>query len=194
MRILHIEKMLFYDSGVTSFVRALSEFQRRRGHDVFFFGCSSPDNPSGAVRFFDFTRSRNPFDLIRMIHSTQAANELSKFLWKNPVDIAHVHNIYHHLTPSIMEVLVDRRVPIVMTVHDYRLLCPTKHFLRLSYTENGRGGEICFRCLPNRFYHAAALSCCGLAGVGLAIESYFQRFFRRYYQPVEIFFCPTHFM
>jgi len=120
---------------------------------------------------------------------------LSKFLWKNPVDIAHVHNIYHHLTPSILGVLQDRQVPMVMTVHDYRLVCPTKHFLRLSYSENGKlVGEICFRCLPNRFYHAAALSCCGLAGVGLAIESYFQRFFRRYYQPIEIFFCPTQFM
>lgn len=202
MRILHVEKMLFYDSGVTSYVRALSDLQRRRGNDVFFFSCTRPEDRSSPLRYFDFTRTGNPIHLVRMIHNSQAASELNRFLRKNPIDIAHVHNIYHHLTPSVLGVLQDRRIPIVMTVHDYRLVCPTKHFLRPSCTNDSQqAGEVCFRCLPNRFYHAIGCTCSGLAshrgrlaGVGLAIESYYQRFFRRYYQPIEIFFCPTRFM
>ena len=186
MRILHIEKTLYRTSGVTSYVRGLSDYQRRRGHEVFHFGCAEPDGPAGRVRYFDFTKTRNPLALLRMIHNPKAAADLSSFLQGRRFDIAHVHNIYHHLTPSILPVLTARRIPIVMTVHDYRLACPTKHFLRTD--------GVCLRCLPNRFYHAASPKCAGLGGVALAIESYIQRFFRRYYQPIELFLCPTRYM
>ena len=186
MRILHIEKMLFRTSGATSYVRGLSDYQRRRGHDVFLFGCEPPDGQTDRVRYFDFTKTRNPLSLLRMIHNGKAAADLACFLRGRRFDIAHVHNIYHHLTPSILPVLTARRIPIVMTVHDYRLACPTKHFLRSD--------GVCHRCLPNRFYHAASLKCAGLGGAVLAIESYIQRFFRRYYQPIELFICPTRYM
>lgn len=186
MRILHIEKMLFRTSGATSYVRGLSHYQRLGGHEVFHFGCEPPDKPAGLVRYFDFTKTRNPLALLRMIHNGRAAAELGRLLKGWRVDIAHVHNIYHHLTPSILTALAARRIPIVMTVHDYRLVCPTKHFFR----DDG----VCFRCLPDRFYHAAGSRCAGLGGAALAIESYIQRFFRRYYQPVDLFFCPTRYM
>ncbi|MCD4699637.1 MAG: glycosyltransferase family 4 protein, partial [Phycisphaerae bacterium] len=186
MRILHIEKMLFRTSGATSYVRGLSDYQRRCGHEVSHFGCEPPDGLDGPVRYFDFTKTRNPLALLRMAHNRRAAAELGRFLQGRRVDVAHVHNIYHHLTPSILTVLTARRIPIVMTVHDYRLVCPTKHFLR----DDG----VCFRCLPDRFYHAASGRCAGLGGAALAIESYIQRFFRRYYQPIELFFCPTRYM
>ncbi len=183
MRILHIEKMLFRTSGATSYVRGLSDYQCRRGHEVFHFGCEPPDGQADRVRYFDFTKTRNPLSLLRMIHNPKAARDLSCFLRGRRFDIAHVHNIYHHLTPSILPVLTARRIPIIMTVHDYRLACPTKHFLR--------GDGVCLRCLPNRFYHAASPLCAGLGGAALAIESYIQRFFRRYYQPIELVLCPT---
>lgn len=186
MRILHIEKMLFRTSGATSYVRGLSDYQRRRGHEVSHFGCEPPDGPADRLRYFDFTKTRNPLAILRMIHNPKAAADLERFLQGRRVDIAHVHNIYHHLTPSILPVLTARRIPIVMTVHDYRLVCPTKHFLRAD--------GVCLRCLPNRFYHAAGSRCAGPAGAALAIESYIQRFFRRYYQPIGLFLCPTRYM
>ncbi len=185
MRILHVEKIL-HTGGVASYIRGLSDYQRRRGHEVFGFGCEPPDGPADRVRYFDFTKTRNPLSLLRMVHNPKAARDLACFMRGRRFDIAHVHNIYHHLTPSILPVLTARRIPIVMTVHDYRLACPTKHFLRPD--------GVCLRCLPNRFYHAAGQKCAGLGGAALAIESYIQRFFRRYYQPIELFICPTRYM
>ena len=38
--------------------------------------------------------------------------------------IAHVHNIYHHLSPSILPLLKERGIPVVMTLHDLKLACP----------------------------------------------------------------------
>ena len=186
MRILHVEKFCEGVGGTGTYLQLAEDVQRRRGHDVFRFGCAGPDGPDEMPRFHDFAASRRPADLARMIHSTEAANRLEAFLRRHPVDVAHLHNIYHHLTPSILPVLARRRIGIVMRAADYRLACPTKHFLRPDGP--------CLRCLPNKFHHAASPRCAGLGGVGLAIESFVQRVLRRYFRWVDFFLCPTRFM
>jgi glycosyltransferase involved in cell wall biosynthesis len=198
MRVLHIEKMPFANSGVTSYVRALTSLQRRRGYEVFLFGCSVEGAPRRSTtrrgprpnpllpQFHDLAARRQPAAVCRMIHNTEAANKLQAFLRHQPVDVAHIHNIYHHLTPSILPVLGRRRIGMVMSVHDYRLACPTKHFL-------DRTGP-CTRCLPNKFHHALSPRCAGLPGVALALESFYHRFWRSYFRWVDFFACPTEFM
>ncbi len=186
MRILHIEKMLFSASGVTSVVRALSAVQRRGGNEVWEFSCKPSGSPGRLPEYYDFAASRNPAAIFRLVHNSQAADRLAAFLREHPVDVAHVHNIYHHLTPSILPVLARNRVGIVMTAHDYRLACPTKHFLRPD--------GLCMRCWPNRFHHAASPPCAGMGGAALAIESLIQRFFRRYFSWVDVLVCPSRFM
>ena len=190
MRVLQIDK--FLDSGgaiaggVGRYVRTLSDHLRKRGHDVLTFGCvekgGSPEMPA----FFDFTKTRLPFSLFRMISNREAAEKLNVFLYANPVDVAHVHNIYHHLTPAIFPVLARHGVGVVMTVHDYRQACPTKYFLRDS--------GVCTRCLGNRFWHAASPSCAGLGGVALAIESWWNVYRKRYSDFIDSFICPTEYM
>jgi len=123
-----------------------------------------------------------------MIHNCEAADALEKFLGRRRIDVAHVHSLYHHLTPSILPVLARRRIGIVMQLHDYRMACPTKHFLRT------RRGDHCMRCHPNKYYHAAGAGCAGLAGAGPAIESYVARLGRSYFRWVDFFVCPTRFM
>jgi len=186
MRILHIEKMLFSPSGVTAVVRALSAAQRRAGNEVREFSCKPPGSPGPLPEYYDFAASRNPAAIFRLVRNSRAAESLAALLSKHPPDVAHVHNIYHHLTPSILPVLARHRVGIVMTAHDYRLACPTKHFLRPDGP--------CMRCWPNRFHHAASPRCAGLRGAALAIESLIQRFFRGYFSWVDVLVCPTRFM
>jgi glycosyltransferase involved in cell wall biosynthesis len=174
------------EGGIGGYLRTLEDAQRAAGHEVFRFGCAAEGGPADMPRFFDFASRRDPRDIVRMVHSTEAANKLSRFLRRVRIDAAHLHNVYHHLTPSILPVLAGRSVGIVMTVHDYRLACPTKYFVRPS--------GLCMRCLPGKFYHAASPRCAGLAGVPLAVESVIQRFWRRYYRWVDLFLCPTRFM
>jgi len=185
LRILHVDKFLPPTGGVGSVIATLSAAQRREGHEVFAFGCTA-DGQGGMPRWVDFTRTRSPLALARMIHNREAAEKLEAFLRRCPVDVAHLHNIYHHLTPSILPVLARRRIGVVMTVHDYRLACPTKHFLRPD--------GVCYRCRPNRFYHAASPRCAGLDGAALALESTIQRLLRRYARGVDVFCCPSYFL
>ncbi|HUS48461.1 MAG TPA: glycosyltransferase family 4 protein [Phycisphaerae bacterium] len=186
MRILHIEKAMPAAGGIGSYLRILEALQRRAGHEVFRFGCVGEGGPEDMPTFRDFAARRDPRDIVRMIHDADAASALARFLRGGPIDVAHLHNIYHHLTPSILPVLARGRIGIVMTVHDYRLACPTKHFMRAS--------GLCTRCVPNKFYHAASPRCAALAGLPLALESLVQRLLRRYYRWVDVFLCPTQFM
>ncbi len=189
MRILHVDKFLKLTSaragGVGAYIDRLSRLQRQRGHEVNHFGCADTPGKTMPV-FYDFAANPRASALPRMIHNSAAAAAMEKFLRRHPVDIAHLHNIYHHLTPSIIPPLARRDIGIVMTIHDYRLACPTKHFLR----PNG----VCTRCLPNKFYHAASPACAGLAGAGVALETLIQRFWRRYISAVDYFICPGRYM
>lgn len=188
MRILHIEKTPRC-GGVGSFLSVLTAAQVRRGHEVEVFGCAEgeADGRRSGRRpsFVDFTAA-SAWAWPRMVHSVAAANDLAAFLHGRRFEVAHLHNIYHHLTPSILPVLARRRMAIVMTVHDYRLSCPAKHFVA--------AGGLCTRCAGGRFYRAASSQCGGLRGAGLAAETYVQAWLRRYATAVDLFLCPTRYM
>jgi len=186
LRILHVEKSMPAAGGIGAYLDTLEAAQRAAGHDVLRFGCVGTSGPAEMPAFHDFAASRNPFDVVRMVQNTAAASKLAAFLAGKQIDVAHLHNIYHHLTPSILPVLARRRIGIVMTVHDYRLICPTKYFMRPS--------GLCMLCVPNKFHHAASPRCAGLAGVSVALESFVQRFARRYWRWIDLFLCPTAFM
>jgi glycosyltransferase involved in cell wall biosynthesis len=191
VRILHIDKFLpgwGYGGGVESCIDAMATAQRAAGHDVVEFGTARDDNAPEMPRFFDFAASRSPLNLPRMIHNRKAAAKLEEFLRYRKIDVAHIHSLYHHLTPSILPVLSRRGIGIVMQMHDYRMACPTKHFLR------PREGTHCMRCQPNNYFHAIGKGCAGLAGAGPAMESYVARFTRSYFRWVDFFICPTRFM
>ena len=66
-------------------------------------------------------------------------------------DVVHLHNIYHQLSPSILRPLAPRGSRRVMTLHDYKLACPTYRFLD--------HGEICEACLPQRFWSPTLRRC-----------------------------------
>lgn len=186
MRILQIDKFLACAGGLAGgtsrYIEQLTARLTARGHTVDAWGCAGPAATEERPAFVDFTTT-GPRSLPRMIHSRQAATTLERFLASRSFDIAHLHSIYHHLTPSILPVLRRAGLAVVMTVHDYRLLCPTRHLVRPDGP--------CRRCVPNRFYHAVSPRCAGLRGLALAAESYVQHISRRYSRGVDALLCPS---
>ncbi len=87
----------------------------------------------------------------KIIYSWEARNKLHSLLDTFEPDIAHLHNIYHHLSPAILPVLKANRVPTVMTVHDLKLLCP-------AYTMfNSKG--LCEKCKGGHIYNVVVNQC-----------------------------------
>src|SRR5262245_46509615 len=57
----------------------------------------------------------------RVIYSLQARRRMRALIEQVRPHVAHVHNVYHHLSPSILPLLRSREIPVVLTVHDLKL-------------------------------------------------------------------------
>jgi glycosyltransferase involved in cell wall biosynthesis len=62
---------------------------------------------------------------MRILWNREANQKLDALIKEFQPDIAHLHNIYHQLSPSIIHVLKRHGVPVVMTLHDYKIVSPS---------------------------------------------------------------------
>ena len=138
-----------------------------------------PDQPGMAARVQTVST---------MLWSGRAARGMVEVLDRFRPDVVHLHNIYHQLSPSILQPLRAAGVPAVMTLHDYKLACPTYDFVSQ--------GSVCEACLDGRFRHAVQKRCKdgSLTGITLlALESRVHRSIGAY-DPVSLFLCPSRFL
>lgn len=169
----------------------------RSGWEIAWFAMQHADNlPTAWSRFFpreiEMGRSYSAMQKLTMatdiIWSREAAAQMSRLLATYAADIAHVHLIHHHLSPSILSVLKKRRVPIVMTAHDLKLLCP-------AYRMHD-GHEVCERCKPNKVWNCATNRCIhgsrSLSAL-ISLESAVHRAIGAYRDTVDRIICPSRF-
>jgi glycosyltransferase involved in cell wall biosynthesis len=88
------------------------------------------------------------------IYSTEAARRIRELIASARPTIAHAHNIYHHLSPSVLVELHRQGIPAVLTLHDLKLVCPAyKMYTQGGVCERCRGGAlrnvILNRCIKN---------------------------------------------
>lgn len=89
----------------------------------------------------------------QVVYSWEARRRLRDLLREFPADVAHLHNIYHHQSPSILPVFGEFGVPVVMTAHDLKIACPNNKMLnRLGICERCRGGRY-LNVVRNRCIH-----------------------------------------
>ena len=134
----------------------------------------------------------NPFRQIQAareaIDCERTARDFAALIDETQPDIVHFHNIYGRLSTSILSVVRERRLPSVLTVHDYKLVCPS--YLMLN------DGKPCSACIDGGFYRCALHRCHkhSLATSAVStIEAYFTRFADRY-GAVSTFLCPSRFI
>ena len=124
-----------------------------------------------------------------MIYSLQARRLMHGLLDRVAPQIAHVHNVYHHLSPSFLSLLRERGIRTVMTVHDLKLACP-------AYTMMA-AGRPCERCRDGRLYNVAVNRCIkgSLALSSLVmVESYLHRWLRLYQANIDRFIVPSRYL
>ena len=91
------------------------------------------------------------FLLFTNIYSFKTVKEIKKIIKENKIDIIHVHNTLPLISPSIYYVAKKNNIPVVQTVHNFRLLCPNG----LLYRE----GKICEECINKGLNCALKHSC-----------------------------------
>jgi glycosyltransferase involved in cell wall biosynthesis len=125
----------------------------------------------------------------RVVYSLQARKRMRELLDVVRPDVAHAHNVYHHLSPSVLPLLKARGIPVLMTLHDLKLACP-------AYTMM-LGGQPCERCRGGRLYNVA-LNRCIKSSLALSslvmVEAYVHRALRLYEANVDRFVVPSRFL
>jgi len=198
MRILHVNKFLYRRGGAEAYMLDVAGLQAEAGHEIAFFGMRHPDNPPLPfdAAFPSFVELEPPPSSLRgrvttaarMVYSPSSRRGIEAVVRAFRPDVAHLHNIYHQLSPSVLRPLRNLGVPIVMTLHDYKLICPS--YLLLDH------GKVCEACLGGQFRQAVVRRCkdgsLGASAV-LALESTLHRTTRAY-EPVQVFICPSRFL
>ncbi|MFO1426685.1 MAG: glycosyltransferase family 4 protein [Steroidobacteraceae bacterium] len=124
----------------------------------------------------------------KVIYSFEARRKLSALIDRVQPTICHAHNIYHHISPSILGLLGERGIPTVMTLHDLKIACP-------AYNMLARDG-VCERCRGGRLRNVVLNRCIkgSLVMSSIAyVEARVHALLRSYQRNVARFICPSRF-
>jgi glycosyltransferase involved in cell wall biosynthesis len=163
MKILNISQNAHITGGSDIYWDSLTCLLQKQGHKVYPFSSFDkskiPMNsiiPNVAKEYFPNTIDFNKRDiatLIRYIYNKNSKDALNNYINKicDKIDLAHLHIYYGKLTASILSVLTKKKIPIVQTLHEYKLVCPTYKMFD--------GREVCYACKNNKFYNCFLKKC-----------------------------------
>jgi glycosyltransferase involved in cell wall biosynthesis len=199
MKILYCNKYNFRFSGTEAYLFDVMDLMRERGQQAALFSMADPrGEPTQYDQHFvpliDFKAGGQGLSgqarlASNAIYSRGARSRLQSLIAEFKPDVAHVRNIYHHLSPSILWELKAQSVPVVYHLNDFKLLCP-------SYNMVARG-QTCERCKGGKFWHVLTEGCySGPRGsrLLLATEAYTHRWLQTYEKCVDCFLAPSEFV
>ena len=129
MKILQVNKFFYHKGGTETYLFALIELLKNHDQEVAVFSQKNPQNrANNEEKYFlnpiDLEKFhwQNIFKIGRIFWSYAASRQIKKVIKATSPDLVHLHNIYHQLSPSILPAIKSFGLPIVMTVHDFKLV------------------------------------------------------------------------
>jgi len=155
MRVLNVSQNYFVRGGSDTQYFALEKLRRERGHEVIPFAAADDRNrPTPWSPYFpqaaEFEKPR-PMDIARFLYSADAKRKIRTLIQEYRPDVAHLHIYYGKLTSSILAPLREAGIPIVQTLHEYKLICPVYTLISQD--------EICEACEGRYFWRALPRTC-----------------------------------
>lgn len=180
MKILLVHNNYGKYSGEEAVVDKMASMFREHGHEVCFYRLTterSRESLSGKIKGF-----------LCGIYSPSGVKGLREILEREKPDVVNVHNLYPFISPAALFECKKTKVPVVMTVHNFRLICPTGLFMR-----NGKPCEVCLQkrnewgCIQYNCEHSYFKS------VGYTLRNVYARWTGAYKNNVRTFACITEF-
>ncbi len=198
MKILLINKFLYPKGGDAISTLTTGKILEAHGHEVAFWGMDHPDNPVYPYR--DYFISQVDYEgsggfsvkartAINILYSFEAKKKMAALLKNFQPDMVHLNNFAHQISPSILDVIKKYQIPVVMTMRDYKMVCPTYSMLCK--------GEICEKCTDGQFYHCGVNRCTkdslfkSLVNVA---EMYLHHRVLHIYDKIDLYISPSQFL
>ena len=171
MNILQANKFFYLRGGAETVFFETIKGLRANGHHVVEFAMHHERNlPSTYVDYFasnvpELLGPHSPWiawtTFVRLFSSSEIKRKLTHLIRQENIDIAHLHNIYHHLSASTFLTLRKLKIPTALTLHDVFPLCPNHSLLRgETLDEAAYRGKLynCtrYRCINNQFLPSLA--------------------------------------
>jgi len=198
-----VNKFYFIKGGSERYFFELSNILMEHGHEVIPFAMKHPDNYfSKYEKYFvdniefnlesNLEKLKNSLKISgRIIYSLHARKRIEQLIKKTKPDIAHLHMIDHQLSPSILHSLKKYKIPVIMTIHQAKLICPNYRLF------NWHTKQICEKCLDGHYYHPFFEKChkdSRMAGLLIGMEAYLHKMMKIYENNVDIFHVPSKFL
>jgi len=197
-RILLINKFLYPRGGDAISTLEAGRLLEEKGHKVYFWGMKHPLNRAfeHAEWFVDNSDLNAKSGIsskfkaaANILYSREAKEKIAFMLDECQPDVVHINNISHYVSPSILHVIKKKNIPVVMTLRDMQMVCPT--YLMLS------GNRLCEKCKNGRFYWCVLRKCTKgsyAKSVLNAAEMYLHHKIMHIYDAVDMFISPSIFL
>jgi glycosyltransferase involved in cell wall biosynthesis len=186
--------------GDWTYVENVKRLYESKGYEVVPFSTKNEKNiPTDYDEYFiksyDYKQLnankgiKSGFNALKnSVVSFEALKNLDKLLQNNEIAFAHLNIIHHWLTPAIVWKLKQYNIPVIWSLHEYKLICPEGSFVS--------DGKICEKCYNNQFYHCALQKCkkqSFLASMLASMDAYFYHL-SGVYKKVDFYLCPSEFL
>jgi len=144
MTVLAIHNYYKHSGGEDAVFENETEYLEKKGHKVIIYIRNNYEidnySFSNKIKFF-----------FKTLYNRETAKDLKKILTLNKIDIAHVHNVFPLISPSVYHFLYREKIKIVQTFHNFRFICPNGLF----FTHK----KICTRCIKGNFLNCIIFGC-----------------------------------
>ena len=197
MKILLANKYFFIKGGAENSFFQTSKLLEKNDHEVMHFSMHHKRNfPSKYEKYFvsevDYEKGGFRNMLVssgRLLYSFEAKRKLEKLLSEEKPDIAHLNSIYHQISPSILHVLRKHKIPVVMSLRDYKVVCGSYAMVA--------GNKICEACKGGKYYQCFMKACVKdsrLKSLLNTVEMYLHHTLLNLYGLVDVFISPSRFL
>lgn len=197
MKILEVNKFNYVQGGADKHFLDLVQLLKAKGNEVAVFSMESEKNEFSPwkkyfVSYVGYQKNDTFLQklkgVLRMFYSFEARRKMKKLLEDFQPDIVHIHNIYHQISPSILSTIKKRNIPVVMTVHDYKLICP--NYLLQCQGKNWEDlqGKKYLQFIKNRCFKGSYLK-----SFLVVLETKFHKFLDIYDKNIDLYISPSVF-
>lgn len=149
MNILIVHNKYQIPGGEDVVVENEAAMLRKHGHKVVLYIRNNSELSEGG-------KLKKSLMYMESFFSVRVYRDICRLIRREKIDVVHVHNTVHRISPSVFYAAVHMGVPVVQTLHNFRMICPCATLYR--------DGHICEECLSGSYAcrHYAAGSClCG---------------------------------